>query len=183
MRSAFRSLVLAGLVISAQSAVGEEIKASKIEIAPGVSLRERPLAKRHDECQNCHMAKNFQKIPDKKKTQLEHNRSEVRHGGKVISCNFCHDRNNHNFLRSSLRTPTSFANTSGVCRQCHPDIYRGWSEGLHGKRVGGWNLRKTQLHCIDCHNPHNVTFQVMKAAAKPSAPRFGIPKSERAHGD
>ncbi len=134
-----------------------------------------------EHCQDCHFKRNNEFILSKNKTSLKHADHAGKHGRTEIACGSCHDRNNSNFLRTSADAPASFTNPSPVCKQCHEDRYRDWTHGLHGKRTGGWNLEKEQLHCINCHSPHSVRFKQMKAEPAPAKPKLGIEK--KGHGE
>lgn len=127
-------------------------------------------------CQDCHAKKNKEFILSKKKTTLKHENFAGKHGRTDVACGGCHDRNNSNFLRSTPDARASFVNPSPVCKQCHQDRYKDWEIGIHGKRLGGWNIGKKQLHCIECHGPHSVRFKTMKAEPAPIKPKLGIEK-------
>jgi len=135
--------------------------------AQTVRLKERPLPKGHDECQSCHLKKIKKFIPAARRLQREHWEKSLNHGNLAISCNHCHDISNRNYLRFSKKFPATFRDSSPVCQRCHLEEYRDWSEGIHGKRDGGWNLDKTQYHCIDCHDAHDVRFKTMRAVPPP----------------
>jgi hypothetical protein len=125
-----------------------------------VTLKERMPPARANECQNCHRAKNYEYIPKRKDLNLEHKDIKMKHGQKELACNFCHNKNNHNFLFSA-RKANDFSNSALVCQKCHSDVYEKWVAGTHGKRIGGWK-KQTQLECIECHDPHNVSFPKWK---------------------
>lgn len=146
----------------------------------GIKLKEHPLPARANECQFCHMEKKSKFISKKKQTQIEHLQIESKHGRKILECNFCHDKNNHNFLNSSAEFPSSFANPSPVCQRCHTDKYKDWMAGIHGKRTGGWKagMEREQFHCIECHDPHSVKFKAVQAKPPPHRPKLGIPKAD-----
>ena len=142
-----------------------------------ITLKEHPLPARANECKLCHMAKQSQFISKKNRTHLEHAQIEAKHGRKILACNYCHDKNNHNLLASRTDFPASFANPSPVCQQCHAEIFRDWKAGIHGKRTGGWTgNERVQFHCIECHDPHSVKFKAMEAKPAPQRPKLGIPK-------
>lgn len=137
--------------------------------SPNVTLKERALPPRHDKCHLCHLKKKEPFEPNKFATQKEHNRVEAIHGDVVLSCHNCHDVNRNNYLLSPRSPQASFSNTSPVCKRCHAAIYRDWTEGIHGHRIGGWRGEKIQFQCIDCHNPHSVRFKPMNAVDVPGS--------------
>jgi hypothetical protein len=151
---------------------------STTTIATEIILKNRNLPSKWQECQNCHREKTLEHIPLLKKPSRNHENIQVKHGQKEMSCNFCHNKNNHNFLFSA-QEHNDFTHTSTLCHNCHSDVYRKWYGGSHGKRIGGWDDQtqlKVQLNCIDCHNHHNVSFPKMKADPPPKKPQFLIPK-------
>lgn len=129
-----------------------------------MNLHERPLAPRANECQLCHIKRVHQEvfIPQKNKTQREHAEIEISHGSLKMACNDCHDVNNSN----KLFLPATFANTSLLCARCHNERYIDWQKGIHGKKVGNWKNNIT-FQCIDCHNPHSVSFKKMQPKPAP----------------
>ena len=134
---------------------------------------------RAEQCQFCHTDKQSKFVSKKNHTELEHSQNISQHGGKILACNFCHDKGNHNFLKSTAAFPASFSNPSPVCQQCHEEEFRDWKKGIHGKRIGGWKGDdRQQLHCIECHDPHSVKFKSLKAKPAPKRPKLGIPKDE-----
>jgi len=147
-----------------------------VELANNVELRARPSKAIYSQCANCHRKKDYALVPGKKQPLREHKNIKLAHGQKEMSCNHCHDKNNHNFLRSEGISKVSFQEPSRVCYQCHSDVYKSWENNIHGKRIGSWKGKKTQFHCTECHNPHLLPFQKMKAEPPPSRPKYGIPK-------
>lgn len=129
-----------------------------------LKLKERVLPPRHNECHLCHISQRSSFISTKVKTKLEHNQVHAIHGKKQLSCNHCHDKGNHNYLKK----PATFKDSSPVCQQCHMETYREFVNGAHGKITGGWRPEKKQYyHCIDCHNPHDVKYKEMQARPAP----------------
>ena len=128
-------------------------------------LKPRALAPRTDECQLCHIKRVSREIfiPKKNATELEHFEINISHGSLKKNCNDCHDVNNSNKLVS----PGTFENTSLLCSRCHSDQYVRWQNGSHGKKMGSWTEDGVYLHCIDCHNPHAVSFKPMEARPAP----------------
>lgn len=145
----------------------------------GLAYSVRPLPPRAGECHLCHTKKSRLFIKEGRELKREHENIEPIHGRGVMSCNICHDINNHNYLRWSERWPADFKNSSPVCQRCHAEKYKDWRRGLHGKRLGEWKAPKEQWQCIDCHSPHSVKFKKMQSLAEPKEPRFLIKK---AHG-
>ncbi|MGZ3721889.1 MAG: hypothetical protein ACXVA9_03090 [Bdellovibrionales bacterium] len=140
-------------------------------------MKEHTLPARANECQFCHMDRKSPFVSKKNSTQMEHTQIVSQHGRQILACNFCHDKANHNRLKSSAEFPASFANPSPVCQRCHAEVYKDWTKGLHGKRTGGWKgEQRQQFHCIECHDPHSVKFKAMEAKPAPQRPKLSIPK-------
>lgn len=144
-----------------------------------ITLKPRALPARWNECQNCHRTKTYEFIPKSKKLTLEHIHIQITHGKKEMSCNYCHNKNNHNFLIQSVGN-NDFTKSELVCQTCHSDVYKKWTSGSHGKRIQSWN-QQVQYNCIDCHDPHHVSFPKMKAVPPPPFPKYGIPKKAEHH--
>lgn len=147
-----------------------------------IEFKEPESAIAKAECHLCHLKKNKLYFKKAQKTELRHDELSPEHGKKVMSCNSCHDINNHNFLLSSKEFPADFKNPSGVCGHCHRDQYRDWRRGMHGKRLGGWIQPKLQYHCTECHHPHRVKFQKMEALPGRPQPPNVIPKHHESTG-
>jgi hypothetical protein len=165
-------IAFVGLIFISNPALSEEPAAEKVHM----EIHNPPAEAIH--CQDCHMKKNQEFLLSKNRTALKHADLAGKHGRTEIACGSCHDRNNYNFLRTSADAPASFSNPSPVCKQCHEDRYRDWQKGMHGKRLGGWNREKEQLHCISCHSPHSVRFKQLKADPPPVMPKLGRDKEK-----
>ena len=140
------------------------------------SLKPNPFKKSYSDCINCHTKKETDTITRSKALFRAHGNISSKHGSKIMSCNFCHDKSNHNYLTNGLGEKISFEVPSMVCQTCHFEVVRDWNNGHHGKRVGGWNKPSLQTQCIDCHKAHDVYFKAMKAYAPPRKSKFLIPK-------
>lgn len=143
-----------------------------------VTIKPAALSTESENCRDCHLAKQQNYILSKSSTVLKHADKAGFHGKAELACGACHDRNNFNLLRSSAEAPASFDNPSAVCQQCHQDKFRDWQSGIHGKRLGGWHLNKTQLQCTECHSAHSVKFKKMPADPPPRRPKLGIKRTQ-----
>lgn len=74
-------------------------------------------------------------------------------------CLDCHDQNNRDVLHLTSGEPLPFGESYRLCGQCHGDKLRDWKVGVHGKRTGHWDGKKTYYLCVQCHNPHSPRFQ------------------------
>ena len=86
-------------------------------------------------------------------------------------CLDCHDNANRDVLHLSNGDTLPFTESYRLCGQCHGDKYRDWRVGVHGKRVGMWNGKKTYYLCVNCHNPHTPRFKPLKPEPAPVRPQ------------
>lgn len=82
-------------------------------------------------------------------------------------CLDCHDTQYRDSLKLASGKRLDFKESYKLCGQCHGDKYRDWKVGVHGKRVGEWNGKKTYLLCVNCHNPHTPKFKPIKPLPPP----------------
>ncbi|MBT4521619.1 MAG: hypothetical protein HOC23_16590 [Halieaceae bacterium] len=82
----------------------------------------------------------------------------LQHGRGGIWCLDCHHTTTRNKLVDNFGNEISFNQPQKLCGKCHGQIYRGWREGMHGKRIGEWasDGKKRWFVCTECHNPHDV---------------------------
>ncbi len=94
----------------------------------------------------------------------------VHHDADNRWCLDCHSAKDRDKLRLINGKRIEFGEYYRVCEQCHRRIYREWKMGVHGKRTGYWNGEKEQMHCVQCHNPHNPPFQAIEPMPAPMRP-------------
>ena len=82
-------------------------------------------------------------------------------------CLDCHDMNNRDFLKLASGKLLDFKESYKLCGQCHGDKLRDWKVGVHGKRMGNWDGKKTYLLCVNCHNPHSPKFNQLTPEPPP----------------
>jgi len=85
-------------------------------------------------------------------------------------CLDCHNTDNRDVLRSASGAAITFEESYKLCGQCHGEKLRDWKAGVHGKRTGLWNGKKSYLLCVNCHSPHSPRFQPMKPLPPPVPP-------------
>lgn len=176
-------ILIAGIVSAGTKSAQSDARSSEgllISSTP-IKLKDRKLPDRADKCQDCHRQKSSPVFPRQGRPVKEHGEISNVHGKVQVSCHQCHDPNNSDFLRSgySDEFKSSFKNSSPVCSTCHAAVFQSWREGLHGKRLSAQVGVREQLHCIDCHEPHSVTFKKMRAIPPPQRPKFLIEKESR----
>ena len=77
-------------------------------------------------------------------------------------CLDCHDAQKRDQLHLTNGDLVPFTESYRLCGQCHGDKLRDWRLGVHGKRVGNWEGKKTYFLCVNCHNPHTPLFKGVK---------------------
>jgi hypothetical protein len=85
-------------------------------------------------------------------------------------CMDCHDAKDRDKLRLASGDKIDFRESFRLCGQCHGDKYRDWRAGVHGRRTGMWNGKKTYLLCVHCHSPHSPRFKAIKPSPAPVRP-------------
>ncbi len=109
-------------------------------------------------CSNCHatMEKNGAR---RELAFHDEQQSVFSHDAEHRWCLDCHDLQNRDVLRLASGATVPFTESYRLCGQCHGDKYRDWRLGIHGKRIGQWNGKKTYFLCVNCHNPHSPDFR------------------------
>jgi Doubled CXXCH motif (Paired_CXXCH_1) len=97
--------------------------------------------------------------------------ASLHHGPPSRWCLDCHSNAKRDYVHLINGTLVPFTESYKLCGQCHGDKYRDWRLGVHGKRVGMWNGKKTYYLCVNCHNPHNPRFKALKPEPPPIPPQ------------
>lgn len=105
-------------------------------------------------CTGCHTEPGN---PQKRDLGFHDEVQPLRHGPNRW-CLDCHDLKNRDMLHLTNGELVPFGESYRLCGQCHGDKYRDWRVGVHGKRIGYWNGKKTYFLCVNCHNPHAPRF-------------------------
>lgn len=95
----------------------------------------------------------------------------LRHDEQHRWCLDCHDAANRDVLHLASGETVRFDESYRLCGQCHGEKLRDWRAGVHGRRSGQWNGRKTYLLCAHCHNPHRPRFAKLEPKPAPRRPR------------
>jgi hypothetical protein len=153
----------------AGAAAGEPAKAAPPRAAPElVQAQPPPFSPGIFPCSQCHEG-----TPDTTRRELAFHddvQGKFRHDSEHRWCLDCHDARNRDVLRLASGDPVPFTESYRLCGQCHGDKYRDWRVGVHGKRVGEWDGKKTYLLCVNCHDPHAPRFQALKPEPRPRRP-------------
>ena len=110
------------------------------------------------DCNECH-SKPISELKGKGHGQKAHWDLTLVHANeKTMNCATCHDESNMNELKSLTGTKIDFNNSYNTCTQCHSKQFNDWKGGAHGKRIKSWASPRASLTCVNCHNPHNPSF-------------------------
>jgi len=120
-------------------------------------------------CSQCHAGME----PNKERRELYFH-TEVQeafdHAAEQRWCLDCHNPNDRDKLRLVSEKLVSFEESYYLCGQCHGTIFRDWKAGIHGKRTGEWDGKKTYRLCVNCHNPHSPKFRPLHPLPAPNRP-------------
>jgi hypothetical protein len=119
-------------------------------------------------CKQCHSSEN--KIPP---MVDNHKEISLNHANKdVMNCKTCHNEKETWNLHMLNGDDVSLNHPYKLCSQCHFQQVEDWSNGAHGKRVGGWHGQRVIKNCTDCHNPHKPQFHKQMPKVIPNFLRF-----------
>ena len=119
-------------------------------------------------CSQCHEG-----TPNTERRELAFHdeiQARFRHDSEHRWCLDCHDAQNRDQLHLANGSPVKFTESYRLCGQCHGDKYRDWRVGVHGKRIGHWDGKKTYFLCVSCHDPHAPRFEALKPEPRPLRP-------------
>lgn len=111
----------------------------------------------------------------------EHQGITLEHGNNRFCLN-CHHPANRNAFADYDGAEIAQTHVVELCAKCHGTIYRDWQAGVHGRQNGYWRAQdgaRTNLRCIECHDPHRPKFSEMK----PLAPLRYPPRAAGARAD
>ena len=119
-------------------------------------------------CSSCHAGQKTN--PQRRVLKDEHQKIVLHHDEQHRWCLDCHNPDNRDRLRLASGETIGFDESYRLCGQCHGDKFRDWRAGVHGRRTGQWNGRKTYLLCVHCHNPHAPRFKPLAPMPPPVRP-------------
>ncbi len=175
-RGRLRLAVLASLALGAGAAAAAESGTAppaepgkRAEPSPGeIQAEPPPFSEGIFPCSQCH-----DRPGNSTRRELAFHddvQAMFNHDSENRWCLDCHDGQNRDMLHLSSGALVPFTESYRLCGQCHGDKYRDWRFGVHGKRVGMWNGRKTYYLCVNCHNPHSPRFKPLKPEPPPVRP-------------
>lgn len=124
------------------------------------------------ECSMCHDG--FSGDPNIKPLEGEHADIDFDHGLNQ-SCLNCHNSSNSDAYINHEGMEIPGDQSSMLCAKCHGVTFREWEVGVHGLLSGHWDDSfgpRKKLDCVQCHDPHNPAFPVMKPDPAPIFSRF-----------
>jgi hypothetical protein len=120
-------------------------------------------------CTRCH-EKGAEFDTDRRELGDPHDQIKFEHDAEHRWCLDCHNGTDRDHLRLASGDLIDFTESYKLCGQCHGDKYRDWRAGVHGRRTGQWDGKKTYLLCVNCHNPHSPRFRGVKPLPPPRRP-------------
>ncbi len=144
---------------------GQSVGPTKVD---DIQVRPPPFSEGIFPCSACHSELPANRT--RRKLVDMHANIVLKHGPKTMWCFNCHDAKNMDVLHLANGKLIPYTKSYLLCGQCHGDKLRDWKAGVHGKRTGYWNGRKTYLLCPSCHNPHSPHFKPIKPMPAPVPP-------------
>ncbi len=121
-------------------------------------------------CSDCH--EDQETNPQRRVLEEFHEDIQIiNHNEEERWCLDCHNPDNRDVLRLASGRLVSFEESYYLCGQCHGTIFRDWKAGIHGRRTGEWNGKKTYRLCVHCHNPHQPRFKPIAPKPPPVKPK------------
>ena len=121
-------------------------------------------------CSDCHA--DMEVNPTRRElTDFHEDIKIINHNEEERWCLDCHNPDDRDVLRLASGRLVSFEESYYLCGQCHGTIFRDWQAGVHGRRTGEWNGKKTYRLCVHCHNPHEPRFKPIAPKPPPDKPR------------
>ena len=121
-------------------------------------------------CSDCH--DDMEVNPNRRVLEEFHEEIQIiNHNEEERWCLDCHNADNRDVLRLVNGKLVSFEESYYLCGQCHGTIFRDWKAGIHGRRTGEWNGKKTYRLCVHCHNPHQPRFEPIAPKPPPVKPK------------
>jgi len=161
-------LALAVAALAAGSAPQAPASASQPRPQERLEVPPPPFSDGIFPCTACHAS---MKVNRTRRPLTEmHTDIVLRHDEEHRWCLDCHDADNRDVLHLASGERVPFDESYRLCGQCHGEKLRDWRAGVHGRRTGEWNGRKTYLLCAHCHNPHQPRFAPIAPKPAPRRP-------------
>jgi len=147
-----------GVTLSSESYLGDDKMIKITEDGHTFLIPERKGKLKSFKCSECH-SKPLSQINDEDLKKAHWDIKIVNANEKTMNCLTCHNSNNMDELKSITGKSIDFNRSYNLCNQCHTKQFDDWKGGAHGKRIGGWAPPRASLSCVNCHNPHNPSFE------------------------
>jgi hypothetical protein len=121
-------------------------------------------------CSDCH-ADQETNPEERVLTDMHEDIRIINHAEDQRWCLDCHNPDDRDYLRLASGKLVSFEESYYLCGQCHGTIFRDWKAGIHGRRTGEWNGKKTYRLCVHCHDPHEPRFKPIEPLPPPLKPK------------
>lgn len=156
-------------VPSTESEAGELVRVKDAPV-PDFFVLPPPFSDDIFPCSDCHEDQDTN--PNRRVLEEFHEDIELKnHDEKNRWCLDCHNPDDRDVLRLASGRLISFEESYYLCGQCHGTIFRDWKAGIHGKRTGEWNGKKTYRLCVHCHNPHQPRYRPITPKPPPVKPK------------
>ncbi len=110
-------------------------------------------------CTECH-SKPVADLKNTSEGKRAHWDIELNHAdANTMNCATCHDGNDMDNLKSLTGNSIDFNHSYLQCSQCHDKQFEDWKGGAHGKKLEGWAPPRASMTCVNCHNPHDPSFE------------------------
>jgi hypothetical protein len=139
-----------------------EAKGAKRPAAEQVQAMSPPFTEGIFPCSGCHDGKEKVNTARRELGFHDEQASIFAHDAEHRWCLDCHDAQRRDQLHLTNGDLVPFTESYRLCGQCHGDKLRDWRVGVHGKRIGSWDGKKTYFLCVNCHNPHAPLFKGIK---------------------
>lgn len=156
-----------------------EVAAKRSATSEDSVLSTPTLSEDYFPCTSCH---DKGKVNYTRRPLLEdHPEIILEHDAENRWCLDCHAPLDRDKLHLASGELIGFNESFRLCGQCHGPTYRDWKAGVHGKRTGKWNGKKTYFLCVHCHNPHSPAIKPIAPFPAPLPPvgkpfLFGVKK-------
>ncbi len=140
-----------------QFEISELIKVTDNE--PNFYIKNRKNSIESYACNECH-DKPVSQLQTENLGKKAHWDIKLKHADtKTMTCLSCHSENNMDNLHSITGEKIDFNFSYQLCSQCHNKQEKDWKGGAHGKNISGWKTSRVSKLCVECHNPHQPSFE------------------------
>ncbi len=92
------------------------------------------------------------------------------HGSREQWCYDCHNPTDRDMLRLAGGRLVSFEASYELCGQCHGEKLRDWRRGVHGRRTGCWNGKRSTCCASTATTRTRLSFKPLHPRPRPLRP-------------